>query len=287
MDRSLIDVLSDYRHLLTHRESCYLSLTFDSYGGCPGLRDLWMLMDQAWIESQCDVDEPGHRLAVFYRHPVWLLNGLHSLYDQQCKLDRERLLQAISPYSPMRILDYGGGFGNLARSVASSLPNSIIHVLEPYPHPLAIELSKQHDNIDFVGSVESAYDMVIASDVFEHLEDPIHAASDCAHVLANDGLLLVANCFSPVILCHLPRNFHMEYSWTSIMTAMGLVEVEANSRFSLHRKSSSLSLSSARREEAVSRALFPYIRAFTALLPRGKKKAGTMLYNSLRLAALR
>jgi hypothetical protein len=61
---------------LTDEESAYLSKVFQRFGGYPSLEDVWQLMDEPWVELGCDPNHMDERVAAFYRHPVWMLNGL-------------------------------------------------------------------------------------------------------------------------------------------------------------------------------------------------------------------
>jgi 2-polyprenyl-6-hydroxyphenyl methylase/3-demethylubiquinone-9 3-methyltransferase len=39
------------------------------------------------------------------------------------------------------------------------------------------------------------------------------------------GYLIIANCFYPVIKCHLPQNFHFRYSFNFFAKLMGLKKI--------------------------------------------------------------
>jgi 2-polyprenyl-6-hydroxyphenyl methylase/3-demethylubiquinone-9 3-methyltransferase len=66
------------------------------------------------------------------------------------------------------------------------------------------------------------YDAVIAQDVLEHVEDPVRLAFDLATVACPGGLVIFANCFYPVIQCHLPSTFHLRHTFPYVMQFMGL-----------------------------------------------------------------
>lgn len=84
------------------------------------LRNIWQLMDIVWDEYGCCSKELNlNEIDKFYAHPVWLLNGL---FIEQHPLSMQHR-NAISDWivddpSIKNILDYGGGFGTLARLIA-------------------------------------------------------------------------------------------------------------------------------------------------------------------------
>ena len=282
MKDKLQEQLSRHSSCLTLGEADYLRCVNEKYGGYPTLQQLWTLMDQAWADLGVDASITDEKLADFYRHPVWLLNGLFVEQDDQSIRDRSILCAEVASHTPVRILDFGGGFGSLARSLASALPYSSVEVLEPYPHPLAFKLSSAYNNLKYTSAITGKYDFIVASDVFEHLLDPIEAAYYCSQSLSDEGFLLSANCFAPVIECHLRQNLHFEYSWPSVIEAMGLAPYVITVRYALHKRTRSLSLLHAREAENLSRKFYRYIYPLIALLPRGKKRIGSIIYQALK-----
>lgn len=76
-------------------------------------------MDQAWQECGCDnlrVDE--ERYSSFYRHPVWLLNGMFIEQHSTSMGHWRAITAAAAALRPEHVVDAGGGFGNLARLLA-------------------------------------------------------------------------------------------------------------------------------------------------------------------------
>ena len=104
-------------------------------------------MDDPWYELGCDPFNPDHRFSSFYNHPVWLLNGLFVDQDKESIEHRQRFSDWAVTHEPIRVADYGGGFGTLARILGSALPSAQIEVVEPHPHPGAIALASQTPNV--------------------------------------------------------------------------------------------------------------------------------------------
>ena len=57
-------------------EQLWLENIFKKYNGFPSLENLWKIMDEIWDEFNCDPENLDDKVDSFYRHPVWLLNGL-------------------------------------------------------------------------------------------------------------------------------------------------------------------------------------------------------------------
>ena len=95
--------------------------------------------------------------------------------------------------------DFGGGFGGLARFIGAALPQASVDVVEPHPHPATIALAADTPNVRFVPELSGDYDLLIATDVFEHVPNPIALAASTASHLRVGGSYLIANCFAPVI----------------------------------------------------------------------------------------
>lgn len=279
MHNHLKIAISHYSGFLSRQEIEYLNTVHDANGRAPTLSEVWSLMDEAWIA--CDLDETidDAKLSDFYKHPVWLLNGLFIDQDSDSIANRDRICTALARFSPTRIADYGGGFGALATRLAQVLPNSKIDILEPYPHPLAKHWASAYPNIEYVEALEGEYNALVATDVFEHLSDPVQAVFDCSQSLSYGGLLLTANCFAPVIKCHLPQHFHLEFSWSKVMSAMGLNCLSDGPDFAIYQKTAEINLELARLEEYKSTRLYKYIVPIVRFLPRGKKRTGRTIYS--------
>lgn len=258
---------------LDESESRYFNEVFDRCQGYPSLQQLWRLMDEQWVACGCDPQQLDDRVSAFYRHPVWLLNGLFIEQDRQSLSYRQAFADWTASRNPVRIADFGGGFGTLARLIASLLPNSQVEVVEPYPHPAAIAMAADTPNLRFVPELDGMYDLLIATDVFEHVSDPIHVAYKTAKHLQIGGEYLIANCFSPVILCHLPQLFYLSICWDMVIQAMGL---EPNQRVEYgmaYVRHGELDQVSARDVASRARRIYSLLK----YLPKGRARVGGMI----------
>ena len=154
---------------LTTAEKEYLEGVFDRFGGYPELEQVWSLMDEPWVELGCDPLNMDERVTAYYQHPVWLLNGLFVERHELSLDNRRRFTQWIVAQAPQRVADFGGGFGGLARFIGEALPNAQVEVVDPHPHPAAIALAADTPNVRFVPELTGEYDILIATDVFEHV----------------------------------------------------------------------------------------------------------------------
>jgi len=258
---------------LTMSEKKYLINIFQTYKGYPSLEQIWGLMDEVWLELGCDPTKMDEKVAAFYRHPVWMLNGLFIEQHPQSLANRHEFTNWVVRQAPMRIADFGGGFGGLARFIGQALPAIQVEVVEPHPHPAGIELVASTPNVRFVPELTRSYDLLIATDVFEHVLDPLALCAHTMNYLKLGGQYLIANCFQPVIKCHLPQLFYFEYGWESALTAMGLKSVERVSYGRAYRYAQDINLSAARQAEKFARKLYPLLK----LLPRGRARTGRLL----------
>jgi SAM-dependent methyltransferase len=185
---------------------------------------LWNLMDQAWARHACDSRSPDHeRLATFYSDPVWLLNGMFIEQHPLSMDHRSAITAAVASLRPQSVLDFGGGFGTLARLLAAALPKAEIRICEPFPPRHGIESCKPFDNIRFVPELcPQSLDVLVCTDVLEHVPDPLVLLALMVDAVRPGGHLFIANCFYPVILCHLPCTFHLRYSFDNFCRALGL-----------------------------------------------------------------
>ena len=258
---------------LSTAEKDYLKAVFDRFGGYPKLEQVWSLMDEPWVELGCDPLSVDERITTYYHHPVWLLNGLFIEQHAESLKHRTKFAKWVMDQNPKRVADFGGGFGGLARFIGDALPNAQVEVVDPHPHPAAIELAASTPNVRFVPELSGGYDILIATDVFEHVTDPIGLIAKTAEHLHVDGKYLIANCFAPVILCHLPQLFHFNASWGVVMQAMGLQPEEKVVYGRSYRRKGRFNVPAAREKGECSRKMYPLV----SWLPRGKACAGQFL----------
>jgi hypothetical protein len=128
-------------------------------------------------------------------------------------------------------------------------------------------------NVRFVPALTGEYDLMIATDVFEHVPDPIGLCAETASHLKVGGQYLIANCFAPVIKCHLPQLFHLEYGWDFSMKQMGLAPAEQVQYGRIYRRTGMLDVAAARKLAERARQIHPLIRH----LPRGRARLGAIL----------
>ena len=125
---SVID-LNRYSH--TSGERSALQQHLDRYGSNPSLEQLWALMDQAWERYGCTQDSIDlEGLSNFYRDPVWLPNGMFIEEDDVSIAHRNAITAAVAAFAPERVVDFGGGFGTLARFIAGALPLAEVCICE-------------------------------------------------------------------------------------------------------------------------------------------------------------
>ncbi|WP_254996908.1 class I SAM-dependent methyltransferase [Cyanobium sp. Maggiore-St4-Cus] len=181
-------------------------------------------MDQAWQRHGCDNRFPhSDRLATFYSDPVWLLNGMFIEQHDVSMGHRQAITASVAALAPCRVLDFGGGFGTLARLLATALPKAEVAICEPYPPRHGIESCKPFANIHFIPELTTqSVDVLVSTDVLEHVPEPLSLLAAMVDSVRPDGHLLIANCFFPVIACHLPCTFHLRYSFDAFCQALGL-----------------------------------------------------------------
>jgi len=254
-------------------EKGYLTEVFTRFNGYPSLEEIWRLMDEQWLAHDCDPERMDERVTAFYEHPVWMLNGLFIEQHPQSLKNREVFTDWVAQQRPARLADFGGGFGGLARFVGQVLPDAQVEVVDPHPHPAAIAVAASTPNVRFVPEMSGEYDLLIATDVFEHVPDPIGLAAETAAYLRVGGQYLIANCFQPVILCHLPQLFYFNAAWDPAMEAMGLVPGQRVQYGRAYRRQGEFDVAAARKAAQCGQKVYPWIQR----LPRGRARAGRFL----------
>jgi len=255
-------------------EQHWLKVVFERFGGYPSLEQIWSLMDEQWHKLNCNSMAMDSRINAYYSHPVWLLNGLFIDQHSESIDNRRRFTNWVVNQSPRRVADFGGGFGNLAGMIAEACPNAEVEIIEPHPHPLAIGRTARKKNVRYRPELTEDYDILIATDVFEHVPDPLALVAKTAMALRPGSLYLIANYFAPVILCHLPQNFHFRYSWDTALAAMGLDPREKVAHGRVFVRQQMLDICAAREIEQRSKRLW----SVTSRLPGCIARPITQMY---------
>jgi 2-polyprenyl-3-methyl-5-hydroxy-6-metoxy-1,4-benzoquinol methylase len=165
------------------------------------------------------------KISDYYRHPIWLLNGFFIEQHDLSLQHRYAISDWIVKTRLQRVLDFGGGFGTLARMIADKSPETIVNIFEPYPSDIALSQCRNHTNVSFVNNLTFGYDCLVSTDVLEHVGDPLELFSKMIEVVNLNGYLVIANHFFPSIKCHLPITFHFRYSFDEFAEVMGLKKV--------------------------------------------------------------
>jgi len=241
-------------------EKLWLNDVFHKYKGFPNLENLWKIMDEIWDEYNCDPFNYDSRIEDFYSHPVWLLNGLFIEQDPESIKNKKVFTDWVCSKKQKKIADYGGGFGTLGRMIAKSCPDAEVVIIEPHPHQLAIERIKNIPNLSYKKKLEGNHDILIATDVFEHVLDPLALVAETSGYLNQNGHYLIANCFEPVIKCHLPQYYHFFHTFSKALHAMNFVISEKVIYGTVFKINKELSLDDARKVEKKSQKLWYFTK---------------------------
>lgn len=196
----------------------------------PSLEQMWEMMDSVWDEIRCDNQNFDiDKINKFYQHPVWTLNGLFIEQDKHSLRNRQSICKWIKQYDDeiKTIIDCGAGMAILAKLLATSLPDLSIDLYEPYPSQIVVARLSDYRNIQFVNKLnDNLYDCLISTDVLEHVPDPLCFLSEMINQVKPNGYLIIANCFYPVMKCHLPCTFHLRYTFNIFTRLLGLKKLE-------------------------------------------------------------
>jgi SAM-dependent methyltransferase len=229
------------------------------------LADLWRAMDRAWDDLGLDNRAPDPTsMAAFYRHPIWEINGRFTERDPVSCGHREAITSWLRHLDAPTILDYGGGYGGLARMIAAALPARQVDVYEPFPGQDALDRADAFANLRYVTQIKPGYACVLCVDVLEHVPDPLTILAEIVAGLRLGGYLADASNFYPLIKCHLPTTFHLRYSFPIFARMLGLSRVGriAGSHASAYQKISAVApnWSRLRAAESLSQTIYPVLR---------------------------
>jgi 2-polyprenyl-6-hydroxyphenyl methylase/3-demethylubiquinone-9 3-methyltransferase len=164
-------------------------------------------------------------LTKFYSHPVWILNGIFSSVDPVSLGHRIAIAEQICKLNPCSVVDYGGGLGELSIQIAKLNSSIAINIVEPYPTNLMKSRILNFGNIAHLTKLPDAYDLIVAQDVLEHVKNPIELSLSLISNLNKGGYIIFANCFFPLIKCHLSETFYLRYTFSFIMKFAGLKKI--------------------------------------------------------------
>ena len=148
--------------LPTEREEKIEQLLEISPHNPPTLEDMWELMDHVWDNYGCNNKNlDWKKVREFYNHPVWILNGLfveqHELSMQHRHAITDWIVRNRREYGLNTVIDYGGGFGTLARLIAKKKPGIQITIYEPQPSDFATKQAARWANISFLSTIDREY----------------------------------------------------------------------------------------------------------------------------------
>ncbi len=190
----------------------------------PPVEWIWQEMDRVWNALGLENGRAlqGQSIGEFYSHPVWVVNGVFSAVDPVSVQHRDSIVEFVSRIGMKRVADYGGGFGELALRLHAVAPKIQIDIVEPYPSKLGMLRVAGKAGIQFINELDGQYDCVIAQDVLEHVEQPLLLTEQMVQAVKMGGHLIFANCFYPVIKCHLPSTFYLRHTFNCVVRGMGL-----------------------------------------------------------------
>jgi 2-polyprenyl-6-hydroxyphenyl methylase/3-demethylubiquinone-9 3-methyltransferase len=189
-------------------------------------QELWDEMDRIWDELKLDNKIPLNQqdIGAFYSHPVWILNGLFSEEDPVSNGHRKAVADYVNAFFQgkysIKVADFGGGSGVLGKIFVSRSEHlEIFDVVEPWPSQFFLDKNANIDRLRYVPEFSGTdyYDVVIAQDVLEHVNNPIDVAFECFAAAKVGGLIIFANCFYPHIKCHLPGNFYLRHTFKYVV----------------------------------------------------------------------
>jgi len=244
----------------------------------PAVEWVWQEMDRVWNDVGLRNTLPlsASQLAKFYGNPVWAMNGLFTMLDPISVTHRKSIAAYLVSSGCSVVADYGGGFGMLAREIVQQNAGVSVSIVEPYPSPLAKHLLIESRGIEFIPELSKSvhYDAVVAQDVLEHVDDPVGLAFDLGNFVRFGGLIIFANCFYPVIQCHLPHTFHLRHTFRYVMQALGLqfLGIVPGAEHALaFRKVGKMNINAGRFVEWLSKIIGPLLNVAHPIMARLKR----------------
>jgi 2-polyprenyl-6-hydroxyphenyl methylase/3-demethylubiquinone-9 3-methyltransferase len=241
----------------------------------PTVKDVWKLLDTVWDDFNLNNKKYKKKgLDDFYSHPIWLVNGFFTEIDPESQKHRESIANFLKNMKEPKILDYGGGFGALAKKIAEQNHSSQIYIYDPNASNFVFENIKDFKNIEVISKIkEEEFDVIINQDLLEHVEDPIQLTTEFNHYLKKEGILISHWNFSSCIKCHLPKHFHFKYTFKKIIPFLGFSkEIKNNNHGHYYKKinyTTKINVIKAKILEKISKTIHPLL--LNIVLPVYKK----------------
>lgn len=244
----------------------------------PSVEWMWSEMDRIWDQLGLNNRRRNDPeiIAAFYTHPIWLINGIFVSRNPESIQHRSAISKYLADREAVQVADYGGGGGALASMIVECNPNARVKIIDPYLSELTLSQFALDTRIEIVSELDQEYDAIIAQDVLEHVDDPVGTAYLIARQLGEGGVAIFANCFYPVIKCHLPSTFHLRYTFNWIMRSLGLTYIESLAEANhvmVFEKTGSLSIENARRSEFISKTIGPLFNSMASMVFHIKRQA--------------
>lgn len=190
--------------------------------------ELLKTIDNAWLLCGCNRFLPlsmqTKKVRQFYSHQCWLDNASFSELDPASILHRKAIRDYIFLNRYDSILDYGGGSkASLLKSICQSSDyKASLALYEPYVDQdvlpgllnLGIKVFRANEEL-------TVFRVIVCKDVLEHVDNPLRITHDLKKALAPNGVILMGNSFDNTIKCHLPKHFHLRYTFWLYMYLMG------------------------------------------------------------------
>lgn len=238
------------------------------------LREMDAAWDQLGLDNKVPLQEQGDKVGRFYGHPVWVLNGLFSEVDPVSLGHRVAIASHVATLKPARVADYGGGSGLLARLVSDAAEFAAVDIVEPFPSVYFLSRMVEVPQVRYVDAFEHHYDVVIAQDVLEHVDDPVGLALNLVDAVRDGGTLVFANSFWPEIKCHLPATFFLRHQFSTVMRAAGLTSrgrIPGVNHSEVYLKTVPADRTAAHRASQRARLLGPSLNASRLMLSKLKR----------------
>ena len=97
--------------------------------------------------------------------------------------------------SPASILDFGSGTGQLLAPLAARFHGATLHAVDIMDRPAELPASvvwHTSDLNDQVSIASASFDMIVAAEVIEHLENPRHMIREIARMLTPGGVAVLS-----------------------------------------------------------------------------------------------